>query len=195
MERTLLCDLAKKYGTDKGHQDDGGWGYSPFYFAAFKDRRFRVKRVFELGICGYRDIPNNIVGASLFMWREFFPTAEVVGVDIDARFMVTDAQRITTFIADETKPETMIGPLRSARGQYDLIVDDAIHEPHEQIVALTTMLPFLAPTGIYAMEDVCPSKLPNSDLHNLIHMVPAGFTTEIIETHKPERLLLIRHAA
>jgi len=191
MERTLLCDLCKKYGTDKGHQDDGGWGYSPFYHNVFRDRRYKVKRVFELGICGFRDIPNNVVGASLWVWHDYFPTAEVIGVDVDPKFMLNTG-RISSFIADETRPETMLGPLRSAGGPYDLIVDDAIHEPHEQIVALQTMIPFLAADGIYAMEDVCPSKLPNSDLHALIDMMPSNLKIEIIETHKPERLLLIR---
>ncbi len=193
MERTLLCDLAKKYGTDKGHRDDNGWGYTPFYYEAFKNRRYRVKRVFELGICGFRDIPNNTVGASLKMWAEFFPTAQVIGVDRDSKFMLNTG-RIWSFIADETQPDTMIGPLLAGGGKYDLIVDDAIHDPHEQIVALRTMLPYLAEDGVYAMEDVCPGKLPHSDLHALFDMMPDGIKVETIETHKPERLLLIRWA-
>src|SRR5262249_3894322 len=58
---TELCDLCVKYGTDKVT-----WGYTPHYFERFADKRDKVRRVLEIGICGYRDIPNNVVGASLF---------------------------------------------------------------------------------------------------------------------------------
>ena len=192
MEHTPLCELCIKYGTDKGPAP-AGWGYSSFYFNEFNARRLVVKRVFELGICGYRDIPNNVVGASLWVWHDFFPNAQIIGVDIDAKYMVNTG-RITSFIADETKPETMLGPLAAGGGKYDLIVDDAIHDPAEQLTAARTMLPFLAENGIYAMEDVCLGKLPNGDIGALLDMIPAGFVGEMIDNPKAEKLVFIRHA-
>jgi len=186
---TLLCQIAEKYGTDKGLAIHG---YTPHYNEAFEHRRHDVRRVFELGICGPPDVPSKAIGASLLTWRDYFPNALIVGVDVNPKWLI-NLDRINSFWADETKLETMIGPLRSVNALYDLMVDDAIHDPKEQLLMLETMLPFLARNGTYAMEDVCPWKLPNDDLHALIDTFPDGLRTEVFKsTHKGEYLFLIK---
>lgn len=183
---TPLCALAYKYGTDKNI-----WGYTPHYYDRLNPKKFSAVAVLELGICGQRDIPNNVTGASLWMWHDFFPNANIVGLDFDPKWMVNEG-RIRSFVADETQPETMVSALRSAGiDRYDLIVDDAIHDPLPQVLALKTMLPYLAHDGLYAMEDVCPYKLPNNDLKHLIDLFPAGLRTTVVHTHKPEVILFI----
>jgi len=191
-----LCQIAEKYGTDKGLAIHG---YTPHYNEAFEHRRHAVRHVFELGICGPPDVPSKTIGASLRMWADYFPNATITGVDVNPKWMVR-ASRIYTFMADETHPYTMSGPLHAGlwignyeKFGYDLIIDDAIHDPKEQLLALNTMLPFLADDGIYAMEDVCPWKLPNDDLHALIDTFPDGLRTEVFKsTHKGEYLFLIK---
>src|SRR5262245_37472425 len=97
---TELCDLCEQYGTDKGPRRMNGWDYSPTYDQVLRPNKDNVKTVLEVGICGYRDIPNNVVGASLFVWRDYFPNAEVYGIDNDGRFIFNDVQRIHTAQAD-----------------------------------------------------------------------------------------------
>lgn len=182
---TELCELAVKHGTDKVI-----WGYTPTYYTLLAPRREQVKRVLEIGICGERDIPNNHTGASLYVWSEFFPNAEIIGIDIDPKWMVNDG-RIKSLCVDAYNS----GKLDSALAgfdQFDFICDDAVHDPIPQIGLLHDLWPRLAENGLYAIEDVCPYKLPHSDLQHMIRHFPAGAKTSIVTTHKDERLLLLR---
>src|SRR3954471_21352311 len=92
---TYLASLFEHYGTDKGI-----WGYTPAYEKYMEPRRRQVKAVLEIGICGFRDIPNNVVGASLFAWRDYFPNAEIYGIDYDSRFIFNNQPRIHTACCD-----------------------------------------------------------------------------------------------
>ncbi len=70
---TKLCELAEKYGCDKCPQV--GHPYTPHYYELLKYKD--IKKVLELGI-GSRETmqwtPDNYQkGASLKMWRDFFP--------------------------------------------------------------------------------------------------------------------------
>ncbi len=181
----LLDDLATKYGTDKGI-----WGYLPHYTRELEHRRHEVKRVLEIGICGERDIPNNVTGASLWMWHDYFPTAHVHGIDNDPKWML-QADRISSYLGDQRDPASL-RTIAEHAGPFDLIVDDAIHDPDVQLVALRALLPFLKPDGLYVIEDVCPYKLPGNDITLMTKDVPAGYSCEVIKTHKPEVLLFIK---
>ncbi len=192
---SLLDDLAVKYGTDKGI-----WGYLPHYTRELEAKRQTARAVLEIGICGQRDIPNNVTGASLWMWHDYFPNAQIVGIDIDYKWMVNTG-RIRSFVGDQGRPDQLTDIASKAQrnnGQpfalYDLIVDDAVHDPPIQLTALRALLPFLAPDGLYAIEDVCPYKLPDNDIRHMTDLIPPGFTCEVISTHKDERLLFVKHA-
>jgi hypothetical protein len=188
---TELCDLCVKYGTDKGPESMGGWGYSPFYHELLKDHRERVKKVLEVGICGHRDIPNNVIGASLWVWHDYFPNAKIYGIDNDNRWMVGGSYRIKTFCADAY---SAVGGAQSVTVHHigydiDFIVDDAVHEIDEQVRLCKSLWPFLAQGGLYAIEDVCPYKLPDGNLDAMIGQLP-GEHWVVVRTHKPEVLLL-----
>lgn len=194
---TLLCDLAKKYGTDKGAQENGGWGYTPAYQEVFDNMgRDQVRNVLEIGICGYRDIPNNVVGASLFMWRDAFPNAQVFGIDNDSRFIFNDQQRISTAQADAYNPASLQAALNSfGRPKFEFICDDAIHDPVVQMLLVGMLWPFLVPGGVYAIEDVCPYKCTGGNLEYMINglllALPECGQIREVTTHKDERLLLL----
>lgn len=190
---TELCNLCIQYGTDKGPREMNGWGYSPIYFEAFKEWRHSVKKVLEIGVCGNRDIPNNRTGASLFVWRDFFPEADVYGLDNDARWMVGGEPRITTFCLDAYKHEDLMKAMDEIGPDIDFICDDAVHDPIPQIALLNDLWGFLRHGGIYAIEDVCPYKLPHGDLKHMTRFFPdtvAG--VQIHQTHKDERLIFLR---
>lgn len=192
MSSYYLESLFTKYGTDKGI-----WGYTPAYEKYMGGRRLRVKRVLEIGICGYRDIPNNVVGASLFAWREYFPNATIYGIDNDSRFIFNDQERIKTACINAYDTEALHATLHKFleddigyRG-FDLIVDDAVHDPFPQLSLMNDLAPFMAYQGVYAMEDVCPYKVMGSDLNNMIKLMPEELKhVEAFTTHKDERLLV-----
>jgi 8-demethyl-8-alpha-L-rhamnosyltetracenomycin-C 2'-O-methyltransferase len=149
---TPLCELALKYGTNKCEE-----GYTPFYYAMFSLPRFKVKKVLELGIGGPgKSGGPSKLGASLYMWEEFFPEAEITGVDNDPALLI-NAGRIRSFQADVFDPMTLTAVALN-RGPFDVIIDDAVHLPEPQLSSALTLLPYLSPTGVYIIEDVanCP---------------------------------------
>ncbi len=181
-----LESLFTKYGTDKGI-----WGYTPFYEALMGPQRLRVKKVLEIGICGHRDIPNNVVGASLFCWKDFFPEATIYGVDYDSQFVFNDQQRIVTAQADAYNAREMVDVMDHFGGEFDMIVDDAVHDPGPQSRLFNFLVPFLKPGGYYFIEDYCPYKLPTDEfLQTLV-----GASTEAVgrgKTGKPEQLIILQ---
>ena len=189
-----LDSLFVAFGTDKGGPN--GWGYSPAYEKHFGPIRGSVKNVLEIGICGFRDIPNNVVGASLFAWREYFPEATIHGLDNDGRFIFNDQHRIKTALCNAYDRVELVKALINFHldGPLDFICDDAVHDPLPQIDLARMLWPLLRKGGIYSIEDVCPYKCPNNELLSmcsiLIEMFPDMHIDEY-RTHKAERLLIL----
>src|SRR5208337_3863139 len=76
---TELCELAKKWGTDKV----GNHSYTPYYHSLFEGRRAEIKKVLEIGIGNDDDMGTEYrAGASIFMWEEYFPNADIYALDI-----------------------------------------------------------------------------------------------------------------
>lgn len=186
---SLLNDLFTKYGTDKGDAPMG-WGYTPFYETLMGPRRLSVKKVLEIGICGHRDIPNNVVGASLFCWRDYFPNATIYGVDNDSRFVFNDQHRIVTRCADAYSDTQMHEVMEQFGGDFDMIVDDAVHDPLPQAHLFNFLMPYLRKDGVYFMEDVCPYKMVNNDVEELYGLLEGHTSVSAGKTHKPEVLVI-----
>lgn len=184
---TPLCELAIKYGTDKIT-----WGYTPIYFDKLNEGRHAVRNVLEIGVCGNRDIPNNRTGASLFVWRDFFPNAQIIGLDNDRNWMVEGEDRIRTFCVDAYDSASLDKVLADVGVPFDFICDDAVHDPVPQICLINDLWPWMAPGALYAMEDVCPYKLPHGDLKHMLRFFPPDAVAEVHATHKEERLILVR---
>ncbi len=181
---SLLRDLMVKYGTDKHI-----WGYDPVYTSYLEARRYEVRCVLEIGICGNRDIPNNIVGASLHVWRDFFPNAYIFGIDNDPRWMV-NLDRIRSFCIDAYNSSALHDALSQTPGGFDFICDDAVHDPLPQVALAADLEPYLRDRGVYAIEDVCPYKLVDGNMTQMLRFIPKRLTTHVYETGKPERLII-----
>lgn len=169
---TELCEIAKKHGTDKGgrHWSYGGehsehaHEYTGLYHDIFGEDRDDVLLVLEVGVCK---------GCSLRMWRDYFPKAEIVGLDVDVNYQVNGEERITTFLADGTN-SNRLGPILDPYGVFDVIVDDGSHRLEDQINSLRALLPRLHEDGVYIVEDVYePEKVAAA--------VPEGFFYQIFD--------------
>ena len=158
-----LDRLAYEYGTDKCPQIKHG--YTPFYYDLLKDKRQTIKKVLEMGI-GYYDCMKHVGevwdkrlkrnykrGASLKMWRDFFPNAQIYGADIKPDTMFED-ERIKTFLCDETKKEDIENLVKQTGSDIDLFVDDGSHRKEDQIFLCQTIKPLLKDDVIYIIEDV-----------------------------------------
>lgn len=174
-EMTVLDELARKFETDKGgfHYRYGGGdsdtchNYCGVYHKLFGDARESVKHVLEIGINA---------GSSLRMWKAYFPNAQIVGLDSDAKCLVHGEDRIRCIGADQGSPESLcvaMGQLSPEAGLFDMIIDDGSHFRDHQITSMKTLLPFLAPWGVYVIEDL--STGPVESLASLCAAVPAGY--------------------
>lgn len=175
---TPLCELAQKYGTDKLGI------YTPFYDLILGPRRSDVKHVLEVGIGtpeSMRHVANYKPGASLRMWRDYFPNASISGLDINPNASNDAADpenRISTYAGDSRGPvrQILIGP-------FDLILDDGDHAPPIQLATFQSLSPLLALGGLYIIEDTeffseLTGHLPE---HTLIrHMSKSGLGLAIL---------------
>jgi hypothetical protein len=101
-------------------------------------------------------------GASLRVWRDYFPNARVIGADIDPDILFTD-ERIETFQCDQTSAPS-IAEFRRAAGlgdaTIDLIIDDGLHEYDAGIAFLEAMWPALRVGGTHVIEDIVEPDAP-----------------------------------
>jgi hypothetical protein len=142
---TLASIFAKYPGTDKNTLHS----YADFYEKLLEPKRLQITTVLEVGV---RD------GSSLKAWKEYFPnTSHVVGIDDGSEqgFWTSNVAGIEVFVADTTKPTTVTKVLqRFSHGFFDLIIDDGLHKAFAQAATYGTLRPYLAPGGLYVIEDI-----------------------------------------
>jgi hypothetical protein len=109
----------------------------------FKDRKNKVRKVLEIGIG---------TGASLRMWRDFFPRAMIYGVDIDPKTLFNE-DRIRTFLCDQSKESDLLGLLKETGADIDLIIDDGSHNFDDQVFSCLTLMPLVSRGITYVIED------------------------------------------
>jgi len=166
---SVLCD---KYGSDKGEVKATGhpyeWAshtYTDFYIRIFQHRRSDIKLVFECGIGTYdKDFlssmgTNGQPGASLRVWRDYFPNATIIGADID-RNILFEEERIKTFFVDQTDSLTVQDMWRDIElKNFDLMIDDGLHTFDSGCCMFENSISKLSKDGIYIIEDVVSSDL------------------------------------
>lgn len=160
---TPLCKLAQKYGTDKSPWiSETVWGhnYTPVYYEKFRDMRNSVKKVLEIGIGTKKSMPpkvrklkNYVVGASLYMWRDFFPNATIYGIDVLPECMVK-GDRIETFLVDQGNKNQLEDLIKKIGSDIDLVIDDGSHKALHQVFTCVVLKPLLNPEAVYVIEDV-----------------------------------------
>lgn len=145
---TRLCELALKYDTDKCALWTGTWApmpghdYTRFYHDLFQKRT--IRKVLEIGI---------FAGASLRMWAEYWPEAQIWGVDWDPGRLINEG-RIHSALCDQGNEKSLRSLAEVVGGSIDLIIDDGSHVAEHQILSANILVPMLAPGGLYIIEDV-----------------------------------------
>jgi hypothetical protein len=160
---TPLCKLAQKYGTDKSPWiSETSWGhsYTPTYYEKFKDIRYSVEKVLEIGVGAGRSMPRKVyklphyvMGASLYMWRDFFPEAMIYGIDILPE-CIFESHRIQTFFCDQANKSDLKKLIKKIGSDIDIVIDDGSHLPAHQVYTCLALKPLLKKDVIYVIEDV-----------------------------------------
>jgi hypothetical protein len=120
--------------------------YLPAYARHFEPVRHDVRKVLEIGV---------EAGTSLRMWADYFPRAEIYGMDLNPRCKELETDRIRIVIGDQSNP----ADLAQLPTDLDIIIDDGSHVPDHQINTFKHLFRHHMPErGIYAIED-CEGRL------------------------------------
>lgn len=144
-----LSEISKKYPTDKDFTHNY---YNTVYENAFSRIRNEVKLLCEIGIGGFWKEAGWVPGNSLKVWRDYFPNAKILGLDINLH-EIDDADRITTEWLDQSRRDLVINYSKKLEN-YDIIVDDGSHNVYDQQITLAYFFRSLKSNGIYVLEDL-----------------------------------------
>ncbi|HLR76746.1 MAG TPA: CmcI family methyltransferase [Balneolaceae bacterium] len=140
-----LNELAKIYETDKY----GSHYYTPHYMAHFKKLRYKRLNLLEIGVGGYEEAYEG--GASLRMWKKYFPFGNIYSIDIYDKSALQE-NRITIFKGSQTD-EDFIKKVVNKIGELDIIIDDGSHKNEHVIKTFEILFPLMKDGGIYVVED------------------------------------------
>jgi hypothetical protein len=155
--RPTLDELGIKHSTDKASKlrprRGDRWGQSVAYplhnylgkyeifFSAFRDRSFALV---EIGVGQ---------GASLRMWKEYFPNARIIGIDIRPEVKEYEEERIEIHIINGEEKEAA-ELIKDKYGMPLIVVDDGSHTFNGQRNQLDNIYPLVAAGGYYVVEDL-----------------------------------------
>lgn len=152
-----LNEINQTYRSDKGF----GHNYLDFYENLFSTKRYDKLNILEIGV---------LFGNSLKLWNDYFINSMIYGMDnfsqenghsfYDGKPVIADEiisdlskyERIKLFVID-CENETLINETLSHL-KFDIIIDDASHDLHQQINNYKIFNKFLKLDGIFVCEDV-----------------------------------------
>lgn len=149
-----LTELGRHFRTDKATTHHYTQHYER-HLGHLKDREFSL---LELGIGGRQRVGKG--GASLRMWKWFFPKAQIVGVDIADKSFVR-ARRIATYQGKQDDEE-LLSRIHAEHGPFTVIIDDGSHRPAHVRRSFEILFPLLADEGSYVIEDTQASYWPEA---------------------------------
>lgn len=135
-----LNELGLKYGTDKA---SSAHDYLKYYERHLPDD---PKRILEIGA---------FKGASLRLWKEAFPKAEIVCFDLfqdpdNITKQEVESMGIIAIQGDQGYTQD----LSRIPGNFDVIIDDGSHRADHQILSLNFLWDRVNSGGVYVVEDL-----------------------------------------
>lgn len=115
-------------------------------------------RHYEHFLSSYRNQKMNLIeigvasGASLQMWQQFFPNANIIGIDIREECRRVTGNRIKIYIGSQIAPKLL--DQIAADHPPTIIVDDGSHIADHVIITFEHLFPRLLPGGCYLIEDL-----------------------------------------
>jgi len=137
-----------------------GHDYMRHYWRHFRDRRETTRRLVEVGVQTDR---------SIRLWEEFFPNAEILGIDIDPECKRFQGGRRRIFIGDQLDTEFLHRFVVETGGGFDIVIDDGLHTEEAILTTFSVLFPALQARGVYAIEDIIRRKGVVDFLGSLLH--------------------------
>jgi hypothetical protein len=119
--------------------------YLPRYAHVFDAIRHDVRVMVEIGV--QTDV-------SVKTWKDYFPNAHIIGLDIDPECSKFAEDRVEILIGDQRDPSFLLDAIKHIGQPIDIVVDDGLHTPDAIMASFKYLYPALSSYGIYAIEDV-----------------------------------------
>jgi hypothetical protein len=138
-----LFEIGKKYPTNKNIS-----GFVHIYESYFNSLKEKKINILEIGVDN---------GDSLRLWRDYFPNANICGIDILKKdFKINNVEIMCGDQSDENFLSTIVDKYK----KFDIIIDDGSHISKHIIQSFTYLFDYLNNNGIYVVEDLQTSYFP-----------------------------------
>lgn len=134
-----LKEIGLKYKTDKATEHH----YCDFYQHHLEHLRFDNLKILEIGI--FRN-------QSLMMWREYFPNAEIHGIDI-TDYTNNMIPNVKYHCLDMENIESITN-FSNNNYDWDIVIDDGGHTMQQQQLSFKYLWGVIKSPGIFIMEDL-----------------------------------------
>lgn len=151
----MLKDIVDNFRTDKNSaavHGDGSLGHSYFelYENLLSSKKYTAKNVLEIGIDR---------GGSIKLWYDYFPNANIYGLDILHNQRVVDEfaniNRVILYTNVDAYNEAFFTDNLLNKGiKFDLLLDDGPHTLESMITFIKLYSQLLNDNGILIVEDV-----------------------------------------
>lgn len=166
-----LCQIGKKYGTDKvEHQ------FTKYYSKLFECYRNDKFNFLEVGV---------FFGSSIRMWNEYFPNATIYGADTfegnqgngnvfknaDQFYNEWKQERpsnIELMVLDqssETQLKLFVKYCKENNIKFKIIIDDGSHLMYDQQITMFYLWDLIEDGGVYVIEDIHTSHQTGYDVN------------------------------
>jgi len=178
---TIAQEHFVKHG---GKATDKYWvhRYTPIYDRVFGDIRNQRIKLLEVGIAR---------GASLLLWHQCFPKAQLFGVDKNPdiwKEMAGGLDRLQMFIGKQQDVKFLKREVIPS-GPYDIIIDDAGHTPEHQMATWAQLWNSVKPFGWYVVEDCYVSY---KDLDSGRPVVPREMTELVDSIYEDQKIASVQ---
>lgn len=156
-----LSEIGSKYNADKGDalHTFNGLSYLDIYDKYFSSIRHDKINFLEIGVHG---------GASLRMWKDYFPFGNIYGLDINPDCKRCEEERIIIEIGSQID-KAAIDKLCEQVEKFDIIIDDSSHLNKYTIQSFKLLFDHLSSGGWYVIEDL---KMSYIDLTTFVNKWP-----------------------
>lgn len=139
-----LNKIALEKGTDKSSQIHD---YCRKYEKWLPFNRLEPLVLLEIGVLN---------GSSIRMWREYYPNAKVVGLDINPDCKKIEDLKSGIYVETGSQIDTsFLDRVVYEHGPFDFIVDDGSHVNSHVVFSFQYLFPHLKSEGVYVIEDSC----------------------------------------
>lgn len=141
-----LNTIAVSKGTDKSSEIHN---YCVKYEKWLPFNRLEPLSILEIGVLG---------GASLAIWREYYPNSTIIGIDINPSCKQYEDTGNRIFIEIGSQDDTdFLKSVAQKWGPFDMILDDGSHVNRHVVTSFNYLIDYVKPECVYVIEDTCTS--------------------------------------